>query len=107
MFLIGIALLGYVFYTARVLFDTPPPTIPIPPPAPLTESGAVASTTTSAAPAATAVVGQALIGFFQRLFVLLLMCIAGSVIASRGIELFFKALAAGSATIAPATTNAE
>lgn len=102
VFLIGIALVGYVFMTARVLFDAPPPTIPTPPPAPILDPNASASAVaaasaaaaTSAGPSATSVVGQALLGFLQHLLVLLLMCIAGSVIASRGIELFFKAIAA-------------
>ena len=115
VFLVGVALVGYVFYTARVLFDAPPPTIPLPPPAPVVDPNAAAGAASSAAsaasassnaPAATAVVGQALIGFLQHLLVLFVMCVAGSVIASRGIELFFKALAAAPPS-APDTMPAD
>ena len=106
VFFIGIALVGYVFYMGRVLFDTPPPTIPSPPPAPLVDSNAAAGAATAAAttaanantPSVASAVGPPLIQFLQRLLVLFVMCVAGSVVASRGIELFFKALAVGAPT---------
>jgi hypothetical protein len=94
VFLIGVALLGYVFATARTLFDAPSV---IPAAAFAVASPAPAGATVAAAPAApaaTALIGQSLTSFLQKLLVLLLMCIAGSVIASQGINLFFKTLAA-------------
>jgi hypothetical protein len=90
VFLAGIALLGYVFLTAHALFETPPPPLPAPPPPSTPGTAADATNTASAATA----ISQSLVDFVKRLLLLLLMCIAGSVIASRGIELFFKACAA-------------
>jgi hypothetical protein len=86
VFLGGIALLGYVFMTAQHLFTEAPPPVPTPP--------ATGSAPDPNAPSATTAIGQSLMDFGKRLLLLLLMCIAGSVIASRGIELFFKACAA-------------
>lgn len=86
VFLGGIALLGYVFMTAQHLFTEAPPPVPAPP--------AAGATPDPNAAAATTAIGQSLMDFGKRLLLLLLMCIAGSVIASRGIELFFKACAA-------------
>ena len=87
VFLGGIALLVLVFTTARTLFGEAPPPPPVTPPV----TGAAASADT---PSAIPALGQSLMDFAKRLLLLLLMCIAGSVIASRGIELFFKACAA-------------
>lgn len=95
VFLVGIALLGYVFMTARDLFDAPPPALP-PATAPTPAPAGAASAATPAAQSAALVLGQSLTQFAQRLLVLLVMCVAGSVISSKGIELFFKALAAAS-----------
>jgi hypothetical protein len=86
VFLGGIALLAYVFITARDLFNQAPPPVPAPP--------AAGTAPDPNAPAATTALGQSLMDFGKRLLLLLLMCFAGSVIASRGIELFFKACAA-------------
>ena len=105
VFLVGIVLLGYVFATARALFDAPPPPIPTTAaapaatttPAPATTAGTASASAptaadSNAAPSAALVIGQSLTQFVQKLFVLLLMCIAGSLIASKGIDLFVKTL---------------
>jgi hypothetical protein len=113
VFLGGIVILVFVFLTAHTLFETPLPPLPTVPP-----SGSAAAADTSNTASAATVIGQSLLDFAKRLLLLLLMCIAGSVIASRGIELFFKACAAvppapgskpasGSVTSQPAASSAQ
>jgi hypothetical protein len=86
VFLLGVALLGYVFLQARGLFEQPPP--------PLPQAVPAGSPEAATAPAPTMVLGQNLAYFLQRLLVLFLMCVAGSLIAGQGVNLFFKTLAA-------------
>ena len=89
VFLTGVALLGYVFVTARTLFDAPLVALPNT----AAPASATPSDTQAVSPLALAL-GQSLTQFAQRLLVLLLMCIAGSVVASKGIDMFFKAVVA-------------
>lgn len=84
VFVAGVGLLFFVFLAAKSLFDAPPPAIPTPSPA-------AATGTNSAAPSAVAEIGVAFSQLLRRILLLLLMCIAGSVIASKGIQLFFAA----------------
>lgn len=86
VFLLGVALLGYVFLTARTLFEAPAPPIPASPPAGSPEA--------ATAPPPTLVLGQSLAHFLQQLLILFLMCVAGSLVAGQGVNMFFKALAA-------------
>ena len=99
VFLAGVAMVYYVFTTARVLFDAPPPALPAPTPTPSPSPGAGganagAGQATAVATSAALVLGQSFTHFLQRLFVLLVMCIAGSAMASLGVRLFFNSLAA-------------
>jgi hypothetical protein len=100
VFLVGIALLGYVFMTARALFDAPLATLPTATPTPAPTPGPAGAAAASTVSPLALALGQSLTQFAQKLLVLLLMCIAGSVIASRGVDFFFKSLAA-----APVKTN--
>lgn len=79
IFLAGVGMLLFVFFAAKSLFDAPPPSVPAPAPG------------DAAAPGAMAGIGAAFAHLLQRILLLLLMCIAGSVIASKGIQLFFAA----------------
>lgn len=94
VFLAGVALVGYVFTSARVLFDEPPPTLPLPTPPATTGTGAGQAANTAASTAATGAalaLGQSFTQFLQRLLALLLMCVAGSAIGALGIHLFGRA----------------
>ena len=104
VFLAGIALVGYVFAKAHTLFDAPPPSIPAsafatPAPTPM-PSAATTALATAATPATATVnpaviaIGQNLSQFIKQFLLLLLMCVVGAVVASLGINLFFKSLAA-------------
>jgi hypothetical protein len=87
VFLAGVALLGYVFATANTLFHLPPPHVPEP-----TSAATSAAAGSGAAPAAAAIaIGQSLSDYIKQLLALLLMCIAGSLVASKGIHLYFSA----------------
>ena len=103
VFLLGIGLIGDVFVTAHTMFLAPPPVIPTTVAATPAATANATDAAASAAPAATAVIGATLIQFLQKLLVLFLMCIAGSLIASKGIDLFFKSLASGVSAPAPTT----
>lgn len=95
IFLIGVALIGYVFVAANRLFNEPPPqlsTAAVPSPAvaareavDAAEKGAPASAPSDAVMQ----MGSTLTQFVKQVLVLIVMCIAGSVIASKGIQLFF------------------
>lgn len=121
VFCVGIGMLWAVFQTAKTLFDTPAaplvltspaassvsPSVTSPPKtvqAVPTKSTPTSSPSPSPAPDQMAMavsgISNSLIGFGRQWLLLLLMCIAGSFIASRGIELFFRACAA---SMVPAT----
>jgi hypothetical protein len=81
VFLVGVALLGFVFVTANRLFDAPPPAVP-PMPPPGAPPGA---------PSPALEIGKSFSQLLRQILLLLLMSVAGSVIASKGIQLFFAA----------------
>jgi hypothetical protein len=90
VFLIGVALLGYVFVAANGLFNAPPPQVPSAPP-PATAAAAGAAGTASPAGTAALAIGQQFSALVQKLLVLLVMCVAGSVVASKGVQMAFAA----------------
>ena len=77
-FLAGIAMLGLVFFLAYHLFTQPVPglNLAIPP---------------SGTPPPAANIGLALTAFFERLLLLALLTLVGSLVASKGIHLVFTA----------------
>ena len=78
VFAIGIGLLCLVFALAWQLFRAPVPHLELP-------------VATNAPPQPAANIGIALTAFVRQLLLLTLMTIAGSVIASKGIHLYFTA----------------
>jgi|GEM_PF-7052012 hypothetical protein len=87
IFLVGVALVGYVFSSANALLSgTPPPTVPTPAPSASPAAGEAANAASSAA----LDIGRSMADLVKRLLVLLVMCFAGSVVASLGIRLFFS-----------------
>lgn len=86
VFLAGIGLLVFVFSLAHALFNTPTP--PLPAPAPVVPGS-------QPAPSAAIEIGRDFSVFTQRVLLLFLMCIAGSLIASKGIQLYFAARGPG------------
>lgn len=76
VFLLGIGLLCAVFSLAWTLFQSPVPNLNLP-----VKPGAITP------PAAN--IGAALTAFVQKLLLLAVMTIAGSVIAGKGIHLYF------------------
>ena len=114
VFLLGVALLIYVFNAANSLLSAPAPTVPAVTPSPGASPGAAGS----AAPSAAVDIGMSLADHVRRLLVLLVMCFAGSAIASLGIRLFFSARNAAAGLVphaapqhaappAPAPPNAD
>lgn len=115
IFLIGVALIGYVFMAANRLFNEPPPqisTASVSTPAQAAETGAATAAAAAAAggDAGAAVaapspavmqMGATLTQFVKQVLVLIVMCIAGSVIASKGIQLFFASRSLASARSRP------
>ena len=85
VFLAGVALIVYVFWSADLLFHQAPPSVPV------TAAAKAASGNASAAPSAAIEIGRSMVDYLKRLLTLLIMCIAGSVIASRGVHLYFSA----------------
>ena len=81
VFLGGIGLLIFVFAAANTLLNAPPPTVAAP-----TTAG-----TNANAPSAAIELGRGFSLLLQKILLLLLMCVAGSLIASKGIQLFFAA----------------
>jgi hypothetical protein len=81
VFLAGIGLLAFVFISAHTLFNAPAPAAP-----PATGGAAGGG-----APSAAVEIGRSFSQLGRQILVLLLMCIAGSVIASKGIQLYFAA----------------
>ncbi|MES2462648.1 MAG: hypothetical protein V4671_18855 [Armatimonadota bacterium] len=92
VFLAGVALIAYVFWSANSLFHQPPPTVPV------AATAKAASASASAAPSAALEIGRSLADYLKQLLTLLVMCIAGSLIASKGVQMYFSAgrAAAGS-----------
>lgn len=86
VFLGGVALLAYVFYSAAQLFSTAPPEVPPTPPPGTDPKDTTGSAITT--------LSTSLVDYIKRLLTLLLMCVAGSVIASRGADMFFKSCTA-------------
>jgi hypothetical protein len=78
VFLVGVGMLVFVFVTALHLFRAPVPGLE-----PLGKAGA-------ALPAAN--IGAALAAFVRELLLLLVMTLAGSLLASRGAHLYFGTL---------------
>lgn len=91
IFLLGVGLVVYVFLAANGIFREPSPVVPTPAPAP---SGSPGATSTSATGAAVSAIGTSLADLVRRLLVLLVMCLAGSAVATLGINLFFSARSA-------------
>lgn len=84
VFAVGLAALAYVFLSANALYHEPPTPLPTPRP-----SGSPAPDMSQAATA----IGQGLADYAKRLLALLLMCVAGSLVASLGLRWFFGAKA--------------
>ncbi len=78
VFLLGIGLLCLVFGQAWALFHAPVPQLPLP-------------VAPGAAPPPAANIGLALADFARKLLLLVLMTVAGSLVASKGIQLYFSA----------------
>jgi len=85
VFLGGIGLLWYVFQTANGLFNQPAPHVSTVAPAQAAAGNA------AAAPSAALEIGRDLTEYLKKLLTLLLMCVAGSLISSAGIRLYFSA----------------
>ena len=79
VFLLGIGMLVFVFVAALHLFQSPVP-------------GLEPLQTPGAAPPAAASIGISLAGFVRELLLLGVMTLAGSVLASKGIHLYFSSL---------------
>ena len=80
LFLVGMGMVVYVFLQANALLAAPPPAVPT-----------VAAGDPDAATKAGLALGADITGFLQRLLVLLVMCIVGSVFASQGVGMLFAA----------------
>ena len=81
VFLAGVGLLAWVFVMANRLFHAPAPPLPaVPPP-----------NTANPGPSPFLAIGAGFSDLLQRLLLLLLMSVAGSVIASKGVQLYFAA----------------
>jgi hypothetical protein len=78
VFLLGIGLLCFVFSVAWTLFRSPVPGLDLP-------------VKPTATPPPAAGIGIALTAFVRQLLLLALMTLAGSLVAGRGIQLYFSA----------------
>jgi len=93
VFLAGVGMLVFVFVTALHLFQSPVPGL-----APLQTLGAP--------PPPAANIGTALVDFIRRLLLLLVMTLAGSILASKGAHLYFGTVYPSSEpAAAPAARN--
>lgn len=93
VFLVGVGMLVFVFVTALHLFQSPVPGLE-----PLQKVGA--------APPPAANIGTALADFVRRLLLLMVMTLAGSLLASKGAHLYFGTVYPGSVPeVVPATRN--
>lgn len=95
VFLVGVALIAYVFWSANSLFHQPPPSVPA------VAAAKAAGANAAAAPSAAIEIGRSMMDYLKQLLTLFLMCAAGSLIASRGIHLYFSA---GRAAVHTTTT---
>lgn len=80
VFLLGIGLLCLVFSLAWALFHVPP-----------THLATTTAPGGAAAPLPAAEIGLSLAAFARQLLLLVVMTVAGSVVASKGIHLYFSA----------------
>lgn len=85
VFLLGIALLCLVFGQAWALFHAPVAHLPLP-------------IAPGAAPPPPIALGAALAEFARQLLLLIVMTVAGSVVAGKGIQLYFSACTPQSAS---------
>lgn len=93
VFLVGVGMLVFVFVTALHLFQSPVPGLE-----PLQKPGAP--------PPPAANIGTALADFALRLLLLMVMTLAGSILASKGAHLYFGTVYPSSEpTIAPSVAN--
>ena len=76
VFLGGVGLLVFVFVLAYDFFTTDSIVIPLPPP-------------NSQAPSATTIIGQSALQMIIKIALLVVMALIGSMLASRGINLYF------------------
>lgn len=79
LFLGGAAMIAFVFSYANGLLSAPPPAVPKIGPG------------EQAATQAGLQLGNSLVYLLQQLLILLVMCVAGSVLASKGIQMLFAA----------------
>ena len=86
----GLALVGYVFLTAKQLFEAPSQPLPTPPPTPKPLPGATPAPDNNVAGAGALQAGWLFVGYIKRLLALLMMCIAGSIVAALGVRLWGK-----------------
>lgn len=77
----GVGILVWVFVMANRLFNTPAPPLPAAPPANAANPGS----------SPFLAIGASFGDLLRRLLLLLLMSVAGSVIASKGVQLYFAA----------------
>ena len=84
VFFAGVGLLAWVFVRANDLFNAPPPAVPNPP-APAPASGA------STTPSPFVPIAASFATLLRQLLLLLLMSVAGSLMASKGVQMFFAA----------------
>jgi len=89
VFFAGVGLLVWVFVAANDLFHTPPPPVPAPPVSPATAAAGGAAANTGPSPFVA--IGASFGVLVRQILLLLLMSVAGSVIASKGIQLYFAA----------------
>ncbi len=95
VFLVGVGMLVFVFVTALHLFQSPVPGLE-----PLQKAGA--------APPPAANIGTALADFARRLLLLMVMTLAGSILASKGAHLYFGTVHPASAPeAAPAVRGGQ
>lgn len=93
VFLVGVAMLVFVFLTAWHLFQSPVP-------------GLEPLQTPGAPPPPAVNIGTALADFVRRLLLLMVMTLAGSILASKGAHLYFGTVYSASEPAAvPAVKN--
>ncbi|MBB6050916.1 hypothetical protein [Armatimonas rosea] len=88
--LLGLALVGYVFFQAKALFEAPTPTLPPAPPTPKPLPGATPAPDNAVGTRALEAGWRLADLLGRRLLSLLVMCVAGSLIAALGIRWWGK-----------------